>query len=274
MKSDSVRIGRRADADVLAGVGAGLSDTPGARHRDIERRRYQRHLHAHARRGAEQALGPADRGREPAGGQFNIGARACADAAPDGYTICIMPTDVLQYNRHVFKTLNYDLFKDLEPVTLLFFLTQALVASTSLNVTTLDQLAAASKANPGKLSYTAAAIPHQLFMEKLQQAAAARHRARAVQGRRRRGQRHADRHHADHLLRHRQFHLAPARRHDEGHRGRRRQALAAVSRYPDHTEIRPRHRADTLVLSALCVPRVRRRRSSRRSPTTWRGLPR
>jgi tripartite-type tricarboxylate transporter receptor subunit TctC len=100
-----------------------------------------------------------------AGGQFNIGARACADAAPDGYTICIMPADVLQYNRHVFKTLNYDLFKDLEPVTLLFYLTQALVASTSLNVTTLEQLAAASKANPGKLSYTAAAIPHQLFME-------------------------------------------------------------------------------------------------------------
>ena len=30
------------------------------------------------------------------GGQFNIGAKACADAAPDGYTICILPSDVLQ----------------------------------------------------------------------------------------------------------------------------------------------------------------------------------
>src|SRR5688572_500446 len=38
-----------------------------------------------------------------AGGQFNIGAKACAEAAPDGYTICIMPTDVLQYNRHVIR---------------------------------------------------------------------------------------------------------------------------------------------------------------------------
>ena len=47
------------------------------------------------------------------GGQFNIGAKACADAPPDGYTICILPSDVLQYNRHVFKSLNYDLFKDL-----------------------------------------------------------------------------------------------------------------------------------------------------------------
>ena len=56
------------------------------------------------------------------GGQFNIGAKACADAPPDGYTICILPSDVLQYNRHVFRSLNYDLFKDLEPVTLLFYL--------------------------------------------------------------------------------------------------------------------------------------------------------
>ena len=99
------------------------------------------------------------------GGQFNIGAKACADAAPDGYTICILPSDVLQYNRHVFRSLNYDLFKDVEPVTLLFFLTQGLVVSSSLNVSTLEELAAYSKAHPKTLSYTAAAIPHQLFFE-------------------------------------------------------------------------------------------------------------
>src|SRR6478672_12846978 len=94
------------------------------------------------------------------GGQFNIGAKACADAAPDGYTICILPSDVLQYNRHVFRSLNYDLFKDVEPVTLLFFLTQGLVVSSSLNVSTLEELAAYSKAHPKTLSYSAAAIPH------------------------------------------------------------------------------------------------------------------
>jgi tripartite-type tricarboxylate transporter receptor subunit TctC len=99
------------------------------------------------------------------GGQFNIGAKACADAPPDGYTICILPSDVLQYNRHVFKSLNYDLFKDIEPVTMLFFLTQGLVVSSSLNVGTLDQLAAYSKAHPKTLSYSAAAVAHQLFIE-------------------------------------------------------------------------------------------------------------
>jgi tripartite-type tricarboxylate transporter receptor subunit TctC len=99
------------------------------------------------------------------GGQFNIGAKACADAPPDGYTICILPSDVLQYNRHVFRSLNYDLFKDLEPVSVLFFLTQALVVSSPLNVSTLEELAAYSKAHPKTLSYSAAAIPHQLFIE-------------------------------------------------------------------------------------------------------------
>lgn len=100
-----------------------------------------------------------------AGGQFNIGAKACSDAQPDGYTICIMPADVLQFNRHVFRSLNYDLFKDLEPITTLFTITQGLAVSSSLKVSTLEQLADHARANPKTLSYTAAAIPHQLFME-------------------------------------------------------------------------------------------------------------
>ena len=103
------------------------------------------------------------------GGAFNIGARACADAAPDGYTICILPSDVLQYNRFLFKNLSYDLFKDLEPITLLFYLNQVLAVSAALNVTTFDELAALSKAKPGTLSYSAPAVPHQIFLESWKQ---------------------------------------------------------------------------------------------------------
>src|SRR5215217_3842049 len=39
------------------------------------------------------------------GGAFNIGARACAEAAPDGYTICIIPGEPLVFNQFLFKTL-------------------------------------------------------------------------------------------------------------------------------------------------------------------------
>ena len=99
------------------------------------------------------------------GGAFNIGARACAEAAPDGYTICILPSDVLTYNRFLFKNLTYDLYKDFEPITLLFYLNQVLAVSAALNVTTFEGLAALSKSKPGTLSYSAPAVPHQIFLE-------------------------------------------------------------------------------------------------------------
>src|SRR5581483_2484334 len=42
------------------------------------------------------------------GGQGNNGARACAEAAPDGYTICIINADPLIYNQFLFKKLPFD----------------------------------------------------------------------------------------------------------------------------------------------------------------------
>ncbi len=32
------------------------------------------------------------------GGNFNIGSRACAEAPPDGYTICIRAKEAVTYN--------------------------------------------------------------------------------------------------------------------------------------------------------------------------------
>ena len=54
--------------------------------------RLERHLHARARRRAR----PGARRRrivveDRVGAAGTIGARACAEAAPDGYTICILP---------------------------------------------------------------------------------------------------------------------------------------------------------------------------------------
>src|SRR5512147_180845 len=39
------------------------------------------------------------------GGQGNIATRACTEAAPDGYTICIINADPLIYNQYLFKNL-------------------------------------------------------------------------------------------------------------------------------------------------------------------------
>jgi tripartite-type tricarboxylate transporter receptor subunit TctC len=98
------------------------------------------------------------------GGAMNVGGRACAEAANDGYTICILPPETLAYNEYLFKDIPYDPEKDFAPVTNPFFSTQVLVANASLNVHSLADLAALAKAKPGTLSYTAASIPLIAFM--------------------------------------------------------------------------------------------------------------
>ena len=107
------------------------------------------------------------------GGAMNVGGRACAEAANDGYTICILPAETLAYNEFLFKEIPYNPEKDFAPVTNPFFTTQVLVANAALNVHTLPELAALSKAKPKTLSYTAASIPLIAFMNKWTQDTAA-----------------------------------------------------------------------------------------------------
>ena len=42
------------------------------------------------------------------GAAGNIGARACADAAPDGYTFCILPGETITINPHIYKNTGID----------------------------------------------------------------------------------------------------------------------------------------------------------------------
>jgi tripartite-type tricarboxylate transporter receptor subunit TctC len=101
------------------------------------------------------------------GAQSNIGARACAEAPPDGYTLCVLPGEPLAYNQFLFKKLPFDPARDFAPITNLFFNTQALVVNAALNVRTIDELVALSKAKARTLSYTAPAPPLMLYLEKL-----------------------------------------------------------------------------------------------------------
>jgi tripartite-type tricarboxylate transporter receptor subunit TctC len=103
------------------------------------------------------------------GGGMNIAGRACADAPNDGHTICILPNETLTLNQFTFKTIPYDPEKDFEPITNAFINTQVLVVSAALNVGSLDELAALSKARPGTLSYSALAIPMQITLEQWKQ---------------------------------------------------------------------------------------------------------
>src|ERR1700751_3649491 len=52
----------------------------------------------------------------PGGGQ-NIGGRACAEATPDGYTICVMSAEPAAYNQYLYKSIPYDPERDFQPIT-------------------------------------------------------------------------------------------------------------------------------------------------------------
>jgi tripartite-type tricarboxylate transporter receptor subunit TctC len=108
-----------------------------------------------------------------AGGNMIIGARACADAAPDGYTLCMMPGEPLLYNQFQYKNLPYDPDKSFAPITNFFFITQALGVSAALPVTSLAELAAYSKAKAGTLSYSAPSSSLIMFMENWKRATGA-----------------------------------------------------------------------------------------------------
>jgi tripartite-type tricarboxylate transporter receptor subunit TctC len=103
------------------------------------------------------------------GGMQNVGARACTEAAADGYTICILNADPLVYNQFLLKNMPFDPENGVQPITNLFHLIQTLVVNASLNVKTVDELVALSKAKAGTLSYLTAAPPLALYMEKLKE---------------------------------------------------------------------------------------------------------
>ena len=100
------------------------------------------------------------------GGAGNIAARACQDATPDGYTICIINADTMIYNQFMFKSIPFDPEK-LTPIVNLFHLIQVLVVNAELGAKTVDELVAVSKAKPGTLNFLTASIPCVVYMDSL-----------------------------------------------------------------------------------------------------------
>src|SRR2546423_6668156 len=79
---------------------------------------------------------------ENKGGASGIpGAQACTQAAPDGYTLCLVYHNTLSINPLMFNKLPYDA-KDFTLITNLYLLVEALFVSSSLNVSTAAELRA------------------------------------------------------------------------------------------------------------------------------------
>jgi len=87
--------------------------------------------------------------RGGAGG--TIGAAAAAKSAPDGYTVLLSPVHVA-VAVSAYRSLPYELEKDLVPVTTVAIFPDVLVAATRVPAKTLPELVAYAKANPGKVN--------------------------------------------------------------------------------------------------------------------------
>ena len=104
-----------------------------------------------------------------AGAGGNLGAEAVARAVPDGHTVLYAVGSILTANPYLYPKLGFDALKDFAPITETVAGGMVLVAHPSVPVSSLRDLLAYAKANPGKLSYASygsGSFPH-LNMELL-----------------------------------------------------------------------------------------------------------
>ena len=106
-----------------------------------------------------------------AGASGNIGSEKVARAKPDGYTLMVQ-VNTLVMNKSLYKSLAYDPIADFTPVSLTSWGTLLLVTNPNVQKTTsVAQMVAAAKSEPGKLSYATPGVgtPHHLSMALLLQ---------------------------------------------------------------------------------------------------------
>jgi tripartite-type tricarboxylate transporter receptor subunit TctC len=87
------------------------------------------------------------------GASSMLGMQACANAKPDGYTICVAVADSLSYNPQLFASLPYDPETSFAPVMRLALTNNLLVAKSTASFNNYKELVAYARANPGKLNW-------------------------------------------------------------------------------------------------------------------------
>ncbi|HLH97282.1 MAG TPA: tripartite tricarboxylate transporter substrate-binding protein [Xanthobacteraceae bacterium] len=92
-----------------------------------------------------------------AGGAMNTGAAMVARAAPDGATLLVAPPAPLTFNDLLYRDLAYRP-SEFVPITLLAKIPNILVVRKAFPASSLGELIAYAKANPGRLSYASQGV--------------------------------------------------------------------------------------------------------------------
>jgi tripartite-type tricarboxylate transporter receptor subunit TctC len=101
----------------------------------------------------------------PGGAAGTVGAKAAANATPDGHTLLFTSPAPLVTAPAIYKNLGYDPFKSFAPIATIFSTPQMLVVNPAVPVESMEQLASYAKANPGRISFASPGFgthPHLL----------------------------------------------------------------------------------------------------------------
>ena len=85
-----------------------------------------------------------------------IGTEACATAAPDGYTLCII--SIAHAVNPALHKLNYDPIKSFTPISIFATGPNVLAINPTLPVNSVKELVALAKQKPGELNYASAGV--------------------------------------------------------------------------------------------------------------------
>ena len=98
------------------------------------------------------------------GGSTQIGTRAAARAAPDGYTLLLATNGNMVLTSLLYKNLNYDVQRDLEVFGIAAELPTVIVTNPQVPVSDLRQFGAYIKAHPDKANYASLGQSNVAFL--------------------------------------------------------------------------------------------------------------
>ena len=103
----------------------------------------------------------------------NVGAEAVARSNPDGYTLLLIHQGTAAFNPHLFARTGYDPLTDFAPITRWGFGSLLLTVPPAMPVTSVAELVALAKAQPGALNFGSPGVgtPPHLASELFKRAA-------------------------------------------------------------------------------------------------------